>query len=232
MRNSDGSCHNNFRRLTRKGARTIIRARSGLGKSLLNIALHMLIGGLCISLPLVLTIGNFVSAGTAPPGSLSGYYYTDMRNYFIGGLCALGIFLLAYRGHERLDTLITDGAGMSLIMVALCPTRPLAVGSHLTVRQNVVGDLHDLFAIIAPLALGVMALRLARARRQPEVAIHRACAATIFSCVLFAIVSSFIFKSIDANPRALLMCEVAAMLASGTSWLTARRVHGSLHSST
>jgi hypothetical protein len=187
----------------------------------------MLVGGLCISLPPVLTIGNFISAGTAPPGSLSGYYYTDMRNFFVGGLCALGVSLLAYRGHERLDTLITAGAGTSLIMVALCPTRPLAGGSHLTGRQNALGDLHDLFAIIAPLALGVMALRLARARRQPEVAIHRACAATIFSCVLFAVISCFFLKSINANPRVLLMCEVVAMLASGTSWLTAWRVPSS-----
>jgi len=180
--------------------------------------LHRLIGGLCVSLPLVLTIGNLISAGTTPPGSLSGYYYTDMRGFFMGGLCTLGASLLAHRGHERFDTLITAGAGASLIMVALCPTRPPAGGSHLIERQNVVGDLHDLFAIIAPLALGVMALRLARARRRPEAAIHRACAVTIFACTLFAVISSFI--SIDINHSTLLVCEVLALLASGTSWLT------------
>ncbi len=193
-------------------------------RSLPDTVVHRLIGGLCISLPLVLMIGNLVSAGTTPPGSLSGYYYTGMRDFFIGGLCALGASLLARRGHERVDTLITAGAGASLIMVALCPTRPLAGGSHLTERQNVVGDLHDLFAVIAPLALGVMALRLARARRRPEAAIHRACAATIFACTIFGIISSSI--SINVNHRTLLICEVLVLLASGTSWLT---YAGSMH---
>lgn len=190
------------------------------GRSIPDTLLHKLIGGLCISLPLVLTIGSLVSARTTSPGSLSGYYYTDMRGFFIGGLCALGAALLAHRGHERFDTLITAGAGASLIMVALCPTRPLAGSLHLTERQNVVGDLHDLFAIIASLALGVVALRLARARRRSDAAIHRACAVTIFSSTLFAVISSFVFISIDINHCTLLACEVLALLASGTSWLT------------
>ena len=181
--------------------------------------LHKVIGVLCISLPLVLTIGNFVFAGTSPPRSLSGYYYTDMRDFFIGGLCALGASLLARRGHQRLETWMTAGAGASLIMVALCPTRPLASVAQLTERQDVLGDLHDLFAVIAPLALGVMALRLGRARRRIAAAIHRACAATIFACTLAAIIFSFLFSSINVHHRALLFCEVLALLASGTSWL-------------
>jgi len=195
-------------------------------RSLPDTVLHRLIGGLCVSLPLVLTIGNLVSGGSTPPGSLSGYYYTDMRDFFIGGLCALGASLLAHRGPERFDTLITAGAGASLIMVALCPTRPLAGGSHLTEWQNIVADLHDLFAIIAPLALGVIALRLARARRRPEAAIHRACAVTIFTCTFLAVISGFIFISIDISRCTLLVCEVLTLLASGTSWLTCA---GSMH---
>jgi len=172
-------------------------------------------------------IGNFISAGTSPPGSLSGYYYTGMRNFFIGSLCALGVLLLAHRGHGRLDALITDGAGTSIIIVALCPTRPPTGSPHLTVQQNVVGDLHDLFAIIAPLALGVMALRFARAQRQPEVVVHRTCAAVIFSCVLLAIISGYIFRLVNVNPQPLLMCEVLTMLASGASWLASGRAPSS-----
>lgn len=226
MRSHDYFCQKNSGLLTRRASRSIIRARYGLGRPLRRVPLHGLIGGLSILLPLVLAIGNFISAGTSPPGSLSGYYYTDMRNFFIGGLCALGVFLLAYHGPERLDILITDCAGIGLIMVALLPTRPpVGGGLPLTAQQNVVGDLHDFFAIIAPLALGVMALRLARARRRPGAAIHRVCAATIFSCVIFAIARIFIFSSMNVDSRALLVCEVLAMLASGISWLTLRPLH-------
>jgi hypothetical protein len=223
MNSNDGSCQDTFERPPPLGGGPLIHVRPGLARPLPNKALPTLIGGVCVSLPLVLTIGNFIFAGTAPPGSLSGYYYTDMRNFFIGGLCALGAFLLAYRGPGRLDALITNGAGMSLIMVALCPTRPPAGGSPLALRQDVVGDLHDLFATTAPLALGVMALRLARAR-PPEAIIHRACAATIFACVLLAIISGLILRAMNVSSSALLACEVFALLASGASWLTARRM--------
>lgn len=227
MRNHDYRCQNHFGHVAHKASRSFMRRVSGFGRPAPHIPLHRLIGGLSISLPFVLTIGNFISAGTPPPGSLSGYYYTDMRNFFIGGLGALGVFLLAYRGRERIDTLITDCAGISLVMVAVCPTRPPPGGHPLTAQQNVVGDIHDFFAIIAPLALGMIALRLARAPWWLGAAIHRACAMTIFSSLLFAIISSFIFSSFNAGQRVLLACEVLAMIASGTSWLTARRVHGS-----
>jgi hypothetical protein len=227
MKNYKQNSQNYFDYPTHKGDRTITRVHPRFGRAFSHIALCRLIGGLGISLPFVLEIGNSISADTLPPGSLSGYYYTDMRSFFIGGLCALGVFLLAYRGYERLDGLITDIAGTSMILVALCPTRPPEGNLHLTVQQNVVGDLHDFFAIIVPLSLGAITLRFARAQRQPEVLIHLACATIIFSCVPLAIVSSFMFRSTNINPRPLLVCEVLAMLASGISWLTPRRVYRS-----
>jgi hypothetical protein len=183
-----------------------------------------LIGWLGSSLPLVLMIGNWISARTSPPGSISGYYYTDMRNLFVSGLCALGVLLLAYRGHEKLDGLITDVAGACMILVALCPTKP-PVGKrhHLTPQQDVVGDLHVLFAAATLIALGVMALRFAQAQRRSEVVICRACAAVIFSCVLLATGSSLLLRSIYASSQSLLIFEVLAMLASGLSWFVPGR---------
>jgi hypothetical protein len=184
-----------------------------------QLMLRKLIGWLGISLPFVLMIGNWISARASPPGSISGYYYTDMRNFFVGGLSALGVFLLVYRGYEKLDGLITDVAGASVILVALCPTKPqVEKRHHLTMQQNVIGDLHVLFAAITLIALGVMALRFARAQRRPEVVIYRACAAMIFSCVLLAAASSLLLRSISVSSRPLFIFEVLAMLASGISW--------------
>jgi hypothetical protein len=170
-----------------------------------------LIGRLGASLPFVLIIGNWISARTSPPGSISGYYYSDMRNVFVGGLCVLGAFLLAYRGGERLDDLITDAAGAGVILAALCPTKP-QVGKHrhLTIQPNLIGDLHVLFAAIALIALGVMALRFSRAQRRPEIMICRACAVTIFACVLLAATSSLLLRSIGVNSRPLFMRVIQA----------------------
>src|SRR5215475_3747137 len=55
------------------------------------------------------------------PDSLSGYYYTHMRNLFVGAMCAMGIFLAAYRGFDRWDTWFTNVAGLAAICIAVSP---------------------------------------------------------------------------------------------------------------
>jgi hypothetical protein len=55
---------------------------------------------------------------------MSGYYYTGMHNIFVGALCALGVFLVAYNGYDDLDRWITNIAGAAAIIVALFPTKP------------------------------------------------------------------------------------------------------------
>lgn len=54
-------------------------------------------------------------------GTMSAYYYSPMRDVFVGGLWAIGTFLILYKGysdHEELALLI---AGVSAILVALFP---------------------------------------------------------------------------------------------------------------
>lgn len=198
-----------------------------------HVALRRVIGWLGISLPFILLAGNWISARTPQPGSISGYYYTDMRNFFVGGLCALGICLLAYRGHDRADGLVADVAGVNVILVALFPTKPL-IGKHyhLTFQQNLVGDLHVLFAAVTLLALGVMALRFARLRRLPEAVVYRTCAVTIFACVVLAIAPKLLLVPMSAGSRPLFILEVLAMLASGVSWLVPIRTEPNLSLST
>lgn len=64
------------------------------------------------------------------PDSLSGYYYTHMRNLFVGAMCAMGIFLAAYRGFNRWDNRFTNVAGLAAICIALCPTMPPSYAPH------------------------------------------------------------------------------------------------------
>lgn len=45
-----------------------------------------------------------------------------MRDVFVGGLIAIGIFLIAYRGNHEQETRISTWAGLGAILVALCPT--------------------------------------------------------------------------------------------------------------
>jgi hypothetical protein len=122
------------------------------------LTLRKCVGGIGGLLPFVLLIGNeLIGYGTEP--SMSAYYYTPMRNVWIGALCTLGIFLIAYDGWDLLDKIITNIAGVSTLGVALCPTTPLA--GQVTPREMTVGTFHLAFAAVAFLMLGLMSLRFA-----------------------------------------------------------------------
>ncbi len=134
--------------------------------------LRKTVGWIGTLLPVVLISGNVMFFSTTLPDSMSSYYYTHMRNIFVGALCALGVFLIAYAGYDDWDRWITNIAGIGAVGVAMCATKPTVCGPKgpcaapavrsMTTEQNVVGDIHLVFAVIAFVALGVMALRFAK----------------------------------------------------------------------
>lgn len=141
--------------------------------------LRRAVGWIAILLPIVLLAGNLISSAASPPESMSGYYYTDMRNIFVGSLCALGVFLVAYNGYDNVDRWVTTIAGLGAIGVAFCPTKPAVCVTgavacpppsvrQLSTSQTVVGDIHLGFALLAFLMLGLMALRFAKTGPTPS----------------------------------------------------------------
>ncbi len=64
------------------------------------LTLRKAVGIIGCALPFVLVIGTAVLQGSGIQASISGYYYTDMRNVFVGSLCAIGIFLMSCRGYS------------------------------------------------------------------------------------------------------------------------------------
>jgi hypothetical protein len=225
--------------------------------------LRQTVGWIGTLLPIVLLIGVTISSTAPRPGSISGYYYTDMRNIFVGALCALGVFLVAYDGYDDVDRWITNIAGFGAIGVAFCPTKPTvcAAGAracpassvtHLSTSQQVVGDIHLVFAAATLIALGLMALRFAKggitppgqsamgqiryglgfgqpsADDQPqrytgENAIYRASGITILSCVILAALSNLLPASVSAHWPWLFIFEAAAVFAFGVSWFVKGR---------
>ena len=140
--------------------------------------LRQAVGWIGALLPIVLLAGNAISSATPRPDSVSGYYYTDMRNTLVGALCALGVFLVAYKGYDDVDLWITNIAGFGAIGVAFCPTKPAICTpgiqacpassvARLSTSQQVVGDIHVFFAAVTFIALGLMALRFAKRGMTP-----------------------------------------------------------------
>lgn len=207
--------------------------------------LRQVVGWIGTLLPIVLLVGNAISSTAPRPDSMSGYYYTDMRNIFVGTLCALGVFLVAYRGYDDVDESITNVAGLAAIGVAFCPTKPAvctaAAGAcpatsvtHLSTSQQLVGDVHLVLAATTLIALGLMALRFAKQGHgepgggsQPnsaaENAIYRASGGTILACVILAVLSNLLSASVKANWPLLFIFEAIAIFAFGVSWFVKGR---------
>jgi hypothetical protein len=94
--------------------------------------------------------------------SISYYYYTPVRDFFLGALCSLGVFLVFYLGYDGLDTAITDFAGVCAIGIALDPTKENGT------RETWQNYLHPVFAAIAFVLLATMSLQFTQKGNEPS----------------------------------------------------------------
>jgi hypothetical protein len=86
------------------------------------LAMRRMIGILGVALPIVLVIGGFIQDEIAIQPSISGYYYTNMRDFFIGMLCIVSIFLMSYKGYEKVDNFVGNLSGLFALGMVLFPT--------------------------------------------------------------------------------------------------------------
>jgi hypothetical protein len=128
------------------------------------------IGWILVLLPFVIYIGNrFVHPNHHPlwPYSVSGYYYTHMRDVVVGTFGALAGLLVAYPGQDRVDRWITNVAAALAVLVIFFPTTPTrppfyrgpTLPNH---EQQVYGAFHMGFAVALFLTLAVITLRFTR----------------------------------------------------------------------
>ncbi len=82
------------------------------------------IGYLGMALPFILGFGGMLLHGPGIRSSISAYYHTGMGDVFVGTICAIGIFLFAYKGYEPKDDRAGDFACFCAIGLALFSTIP------------------------------------------------------------------------------------------------------------
>jgi hypothetical protein len=197
-------------------AATILLLRRGIG----------IVG---MALPFVLTIGNalFVHRFTLL-GSISGSYYTHMRDVFVGSLCAIGVFLICYR-YERLDDLLSTLAGVLAITVAVFPTTPDRRIVAITSTDTAIGRVHMISAAALFLLLAFFCLFLftrtdrppaqVTAKKRTRNRIYYACGGIILACVVLALASNLLSAPAQDTVKPLFWCETIAVLAFGAAWL-------------
>ncbi len=84
-------------------------------------------GMIALLLMLLLSVGYqwwFETGHSCWLGSISAYYYTPARTVFVGSLCALGVSLIAYKGHSPEEDVLLNFSGSMAFVVAMVPTVP------------------------------------------------------------------------------------------------------------
>jgi hypothetical protein len=88
--------------------------------------IRLVVGFLGILLPVIFIIGEaaFLKGGVQVRGSLSAYYHSPMQDFFVGGLCIIGLMLATYMGGEprSWDFWVSLLAGIAVLGVVFFPT--------------------------------------------------------------------------------------------------------------
>jgi hypothetical protein len=205
------------------------------------LLMRAIIGFLGISLPVVLVLGDNLLQGSSfsVRHSLSVYYYSGMRDVFVGSLSAVAVFLITYKVFERsLNNLLSIVAGLAAMAIALFPTgRPDGDNGPLTPVQDRLGELNVTHVHYTSAAIFIVSLAIItfffgvqEGRRSPQRVggrpmlsptfwrwFHWTCAAAILLAVAFIVVTTRAHKFTD---YALLVGESVAIVSFGLSWLT------------
>ncbi len=200
--------------------------------------MRRMVGLIAIVLPLALAAG-YLLAGLIGPGhhlphpllqrSISDYYYTSMRDYYVGSLCAIAGFLAGSRGYDLHDEVTGYVAGGCALGVALCPTfNPR--GSYYTEQDLVFGFVHTAFAALMFLVLAYICIFRFRKsapgkpvtqRKRHRNRIYATCGFILVACM--TVVVGLTLRSIieRRHPSPFLFwCESLALCAFGVAWLT------------
>jgi hypothetical protein len=213
--------------------------QSGPQNSILVISyldLRMAIGIVGFALPFVLPFGQIllhalgIQSSLHSPvieSSVSSYYYTDLRNIFVGSMCAIGVFLMSYRGYDRRDKIAGRLASVFAIGVALFPTSPLPIA---TPDQKLIGGAHLTFAASLFLTLAYFSLKLftkTNPNKTPSPQklqrnrVYRISGYVMLACIaLIAVAALPPIKAMVEQLKPRFWLEAIAIMAFGISWLT------------
>src|ERR1051326_9511389 len=87
------------------------------------LALRKAVGAVALTLPFAMAIPWALLHHTVQT-SISAYYYTGLRNLFVGFLCAIGMFMLCTRRFDKADEIPGNFSASGRLLLALVALRP------------------------------------------------------------------------------------------------------------
>lgn len=195
------------------------------------LTMRRIIGILGIGLPIIVILGGFIQNGFIFGESISSYYYTNMRDFFVGLLCCVGLFLLSYKGYERIDDITGNISGIFAVGIAFFPTSFDDSGVFKTgifqLNDNISVYFHLTCASLFFLSLAFNSIFLftkhggtMTKEKEKRNKIYLACGYVIlFSLLCITLYKLFLQKTFIASIQPVLIFEAVALAAFGISWL-------------
>ena len=191
------------------------------------LTIRRFLGIIGILMPLVLLLSGCLTGKPVRP-SISDYYHSQyplIHGYFVGSMCAIGVFLACYKGYTKKkgngdiddfeDNLITWIAGVAAFGVAIFPTTPSEPVCTHSVCTNMSNAIHLLSAGVFLFALGYMSfIQFAKGDHQFRNVIYRVCGGIIFLAIVVVLVMKFLFNASSY----IFWPEAIAVWAFGSSW--------------
>jgi hypothetical protein len=201
------------------------------------------LGILGMMLPVVLILGGILDtprinagAGRIEP-TISDFYHTTYRDVFVGTLCAIGVFLISYRGYRREENEIIDDdllatfAGLGAFGVAFFPNEGggeiIASMTQRAMGVNFTPILHYSSALVFFSCLAAFCFtKFAKTAKPKRRRIYVACGWTIIGA-LVATAIAVVFKrfvggvgrEIVLDYKLIFWFEAIGIWAFGLSWL-------------
>jgi hypothetical protein len=185
------------------------------------LALRKAVGWIGILLPVVLPLGAIVIfREDTIRENISVYYYSGMRDVFVGALCSIALFLFFYKGYDKWDNRAANLAGFFALGIAFFPTVPSG-------PYNISATIHLICAAIFFTILAAMSILLFT-RSKPGPTKRKLIRNKIYViCGLVMVVSMagvlmFLLFIAKKRPESTFIFwgESVTLVAFGVSWLT------------
>lgn len=185
------------------------------------LSLRKAVGWIGILLPFVLMLGGFICfKGGIILKNISLYYYTGLRDLFVGAICAIALFLFFYKGYDKWDNRAATLAGFFALGIAFFPTVEKA-------PYNAVAIIHFICATAFFLILsGYSFFLFTREEANPTKRkltrnmIYRICGSVMMVCLVAIMIFFIFFEAGHPKSSFVFWAETVALIAFGISWLT------------
>lgn len=196
--------------------------------------LRKTLGILGVAFPVILVAGSMISGNCYEiQNSISSYYHTNTRDVFVGFLCAIALFLFAYKGYEKRDDVVGDLACIFALGVAFFPAtveKPFTGCIPHEIDKGFTGTLHLISAGLLFMSLAYFSMVLFTRKvadptpqKKKRNRIYRICGYIIIICVLLCGLNEVFFQTNFPQMqqyKPVFWLETMALWAFGLSWLT------------